>query len=63
MTNIAPAPRGTAQIQVTFKVDEAGILSVTAKDTASSKENSIQIKNSKGRLSEAEIEAAIKEAE
>lgn len=50
LTGIPPAPRGTAQIEVTFKVDEAGILSVSARDKASKSENSIEIKNQKGRL-------------
>lgn len=45
LTGIPPAPRGTAQIEVTFKVDEAGILSVAARDKASKSENSIEIKN------------------
>ncbi len=62
LTGIAPAPRGTPQIEVTFRIDANGILNVSAKDKGTGKEQSIEIKNSSG-LSEEEIEKMRKEAE
>jgi molecular chaperone DnaK len=59
---IAPAPRGVPQIEVTFSIDANGILSVSAKDKGTGKENSITIQNS-GNLSKDDIEKAQKEAE
>jgi molecular chaperone DnaK len=59
---IAPAPRGIPQIEVTFSIDANGILSVSAKDKGTGKENSITIQNS-GNLSKDDIEKAQKEAE
>lgn len=59
---IAPAPRGTPQIEVTFNIDANGILTVTAKDKGTGKENNITIQNS-GNLSKEDIEKAQKEAE
>jgi len=38
LTGIPPAPRGTPQIEVTFKIDENGIIEVTARDKASNSE-------------------------
>ena len=61
--NIAPAPRGIPKIDVTFDIDANGILSVTAKDTASGRTNNIRITNDKGRLSRAEIDRMLSEAE
>jgi len=55
LTDIPPAPRGMPQIEVTFNIDANGILHVTAKDKATSKEQSIEIKGSSG-LSDEEIE-------
>jgi molecular chaperone DnaK len=55
LENIMPAPRGVPQIEVTFSVDANGILSVSAKDKATGKENSIRIEGSSG-LTDAEIE-------
>jgi molecular chaperone DnaK len=62
LTGIPPAPRGMPQIEVTFDIDANGILHVSAKDKATGKEQSIQIKASSG-LTEAEIERMVKDAE
>ena len=59
---IRPAPRGQAQIEVTFDIDANGILSVSAKDKSTGKENSIVISGSSG-LSDEEINKMIQEAE
>jgi molecular chaperone DnaK len=61
LTGIPAAPRGVPQIEVTFDIDANGILNVTAKDKATSKEQTIQIKASSG-LTEAEIKRAVEEA-
>ena len=53
--DIPPAPRGLPQIEVTFDIDSNGIMSVSAKDKATGKEQSIRIEAS-GKLSDAEIE-------
>ncbi len=60
--DIAPAPRGVPQIEVTFDIDANGILSVKAKDKATGKEQSITIQGSSG-LSDDEIEKMKKEGE
>jgi len=60
---IAPAPRGTPQIEVTFEIDSNGILNVGAEDKGTGKSEKITITNDKGRLSEEEIERMIREAE
>src|SRR5213082_228206 len=62
LEGIAPAPRGMPQIEVTFDIDANGILHVGAKDKATGKENKITIKANSG-LSEAEIQAMVKDAE
>ena len=62
LDGIPPAPRGLPQIEVTFDVDANGILSVKAKDKATSKEQSIRIEASSG-LSDADIERMRKDAE
>ncbi len=62
LTGIPPAPRGVPQIEVSFDIDANGILSVSAKDLATGKQQSIEIKGSSG-LSEEEIERMTKEAE
>lgn len=62
LDGIPPAPRGTPQIEVTFDLDANGILSVTAKDKTSGKENSIRIEGSSG-LSEDEINKMKADAE
>jgi len=55
LDGIPPAPRGIPQVEVAFDIDANGILSVSAKDNATSKEQSIRIEASSG-LTEAEIE-------
>lgn len=62
LTGIAPARRGVPQIEVTFDIDANGILSVSAKDKATGKEQSIRIEASSG-LSEEEINRMKAEAE
>ncbi|MGB6043845.1 MAG: molecular chaperone DnaK [Pirellulales bacterium] len=62
LEGIPPAPRGVPQIEVKFDIDANGILSVSAKDTASGKEQTVRIEQSSG-LSEAEIEERRKDAE
>ena len=62
LDGIMPARRGVPQIEVTFDIDANGILSVSAKDKATGKEQSIRIEGSSG-LSDAEIERMKKEAE
>lgn len=62
LDGIPPAPRGLPQIEVTFDVDANGIISVTAKDKASGKSQSIRIEGTVG-LSKEEIEKMKKEAE
>ena len=56
LDGIPPAPRGMPQIEVTFDLDANGVLSVTAKDKATGKEQSVRIEASSG-LSDAEIES------
>ncbi len=62
LTGIPPAPRGVPQIEVTFDIDANGIVSVSAKDKATGKEQQIRIQAKSG-LSEADIERMVKEAE
>ncbi|HEY7894544.1 MAG TPA: molecular chaperone DnaK [Gemmatimonadaceae bacterium] len=62
LTGIPPAPRGMPQVEVTFDIDANGILHVTAKDKATSKEQKIRIEASSG-LSESEIQRMVKDAE
>ncbi len=62
LDGIPPAPRGVPQVEVTFKIDANGILSVAAKDKATGKEQSITIKSSSG-LDESEIDQMVKDAE
>ena len=62
LTDIPPAPRGMPQIEVNFDIDANGILSVSAKDKATNKEQKIVIKASSG-LSEDEINKMVKDAE
>ena len=62
LEGIAPAPRGTPQIEVTFDIDANGILHVSAKDKGTGKENKITIKANTG-LSEDEIQQMVKDAE
>ncbi len=62
LEDIPPAPRGVPQIEVTFDIDANGIVSVSAKDKATGKEQKITIQAS-GGLSEEDIERMVKEAE
>ncbi len=62
LDGIPPAPRGVPQVEVTFDIDANGILSVTAKDKATNKAQSIKITGSTG-LSKDEVEKMTKEAE
>ena len=62
LVGIPPAPRGMPQIEVTFDIDANGIVTVSAKDKATSKEQQITIRSS-GGLSDDEIEKMVKEAE
>ncbi|MDC0898195.1 molecular chaperone DnaK [Candidatus Pelagibacter sp.] len=62
LIGIAPAPRGVPQIEVTFDIDANGIVSVSAKDKGTGKEQKIQIQAS-GGLSGEEIEKMVKDAE
>jgi molecular chaperone DnaK len=62
LEGIPPARRGTPQIEISFDIDANGIMHVSAKDKNTGKENKITIKSSSG-LSEAEIQAMVKDAE
>jgi len=62
LDGIPPAPRGVPQVEVTFDLDSSGILSVSAKDRASGKEQSIKITGSTG-LTKEEVEKMTQEAE
>jgi molecular chaperone DnaK len=62
LTGIPPAPRGIPQIEVTFDIDANGIISVTAKDKGTGKEQKIEIKSGSG-LSDEEIQSMVSDAE
>ena len=62
LTGLPPAPRGMPQIEVTFDIDANGILNVAAKDNATGKEQSIEIKGSSG-LDDGEIDKMTRDAE
>ena len=62
LSDIPPAARGVPQIEVTFDIDANGIMHVSAKDKATGKEQSIQIKASSG-LSDEEVDQMVKDAE
>ena len=62
LAGIAPAMRGMPQIEVTFDIDANAIMHVSAKDSATGKEQKIEIK-SKAGLTDAEIEAMVQDAE
>ena len=62
LVGIPPAPRGVPQIEVIFDIDANGIVSVTAKDKATGKEQQIRIQAS-GGLSDADIDKMVKDAE
>jgi len=62
LAGIPPAPRGMPQIEVAFDIDANGILSVSAKDLGTGKEQKIEIKGGSG-LDDSEVEQMIKDAE
>jgi molecular chaperone DnaK len=62
LVGIPPAPRGVPQVEVTFDIDANGIVNVSARDKATSKEQSIRIQ-ANGGLSDGDIERMVKEAE
>jgi molecular chaperone DnaK len=62
LVGIPPAPRGVPQVEVTFDIDANGIVNVSARDKATSKEQSIRIQ-ANGGLSDADIDKMVKEAE
>jgi molecular chaperone DnaK len=62
LTGIPPAPRGVPQVEVTFDIDANGIVSVSAKDKATGKEQQIRIQAKSG-LSDNDIERMVREAE
>ncbi|MCK9997392.1 MAG: Hsp70 family protein, partial [Candidatus Krumholzibacteria bacterium] len=62
LTGLPPAPRGVPQIEVTFDIDANGILSVSAVDKATGKEQSIKIQASSG-LSDDEVDRMVSDAE
>ena len=62
LEDIPPAPRGLPQIEVTFDIDANGIVSVSAKDKGTGKEQVITIQAS-GGLSDADIDQMVKDAE
>src|ERR1700710_2940560 len=62
LVGLPPAPRGVPQVEVTFDIDANGIVSVSAKDKATGKEQQIRIQAS-GGLSDADIQKMVQEAE
>jgi len=62
LDNLPPAPRGAAQIEVTFNIDADGILQVTARDLSTGKLNMMTVTNEKGTLKQSAIEKMIQEA-
>ncbi|KAF6017696.1 hypothetical protein EB796_023978 [Bugula neritina] len=63
LSGIPPAPRGVPQVEVTFDLDANGILNVFALEKGSGKSSNITITNDRGRLSQAEIDAMLADAE
>lgn len=63
LTGIPPAPRGIPKIEVTFDLNADGILNVSAKDSSTGRSEKITITNDKGRLSKAEIDKMLSDAE
>ena len=63
LTGIPPAPRGVPQIEVTFDVNADGIMNVSAQDKSTGNVKKITIKNDKGRLSQADIDKMVADAE
>ena len=62
LVGLPPAPRGVPQVEVTFDIDANGIVNVSARDKATSKEQSIRIQ-ANGGLSDSDIDAMVREAE
>jgi len=63
LSGIPPAPRGVPKIEVTYDLDANGILNVTAKEMSTGNAKNITIKNDRGRLSQADIDRMLSEAE
>lgn len=63
LDNLPPMPRGVPQIDVSFDIDANGILNVSAVEKSTGRENKITITNDKGRLSQADIDRMVAEAE
>lgn len=63
LTGIPPAPRGIPKIEVTFDLNANGILHVSAKDSSTGRSEKIAITNDKGRLSKADIDRMLADAE
>jgi len=63
LNEIPPAPRGVPQIEVSFEVDANGIMKISATDRGTGKSNGVTITNDKGRLSQADIDRMVAEAE
>lgn len=63
MNGIPPAPRGVPQIEVTFEIDANGILQVSAEDKGTGNKEKITITNDQNRLTPADIERMLQEAE
>ncbi|KAM3130215.1 Luminal-binding protein 5 [Paramecium bursaria] len=63
LTDLPKMPKGQPQIEVTFEIDDDGILSVSAVEKSTNKEAKTKINNESGRLSKEEIEKMLKEAE
>jgi len=63
MSGIPPAPRGTPQVEVTFEIDENSLLTVSAHEKGTGKQESITITNDTGRLTKEEIDKMVEDAE
>ncbi|KAL5971732.1 Heat shock cognate 70 kDa protein [Taenia solium] len=63
LTGLPPRPRGEMKFDLTYEIDENGILHVSAVERSTGKQNSIMITNYRGRLSEKEMEQMLKDAE
>ncbi|XP_052766801.1 heat shock cognate 71 kDa protein-like [Mya arenaria] len=63
LNGIPPAPRGVPQIEVIFDIDANGIMNVSAEDKSTRKRNKITITNDSGRLSKADIDRMVNDAE
>ena len=63
LTGIPPAPRGIPKIEVTFDINADGILHVEAKDESTGNSKNIRIQNHRGRLSQADIDRMVNEAQ